>query len=196
MTHWDGSIGLATYLVNANPAGITKLGKLFSGDFEGQIKQFQQDALLPGKVITKDGRIVDKRKEATGGHITGPGTGTSDSIPAMLSNGEYVIRANAVKTIGVDTLNKLNQADRIGFKNGGYNGYSVGGMVPKAAVGGMLLNGKFFSGFADGGYIGPRPNPQWMTRVDGLLATEKAIGLYQKYFAIRNGHWLLVVKNT
>ena len=56
---------------------------------------------------------------ASGGHITGPGSGTSDSIPAMLSNGEYVIRANAVKTIGVDTLNKLNQADRLGFAAGG-----------------------------------------------------------------------------
>lgn len=33
---------------------------------------------------------------ATGGYISGPGTGTSDSIPAMLSNGEYVI--NAEKT--------------------------------------------------------------------------------------------------
>ena len=66
---------------------------------------------------------------ATGGHIIGPGTGTSDSIPARLSNGEYVVRANAVKAIGVGTLDKLNQADRIGFKNGGYNGYADGGMV-------------------------------------------------------------------
>ena len=58
----------------------------------------------------------------------------------MLSNGEYVIRANAVKTIGVDTLNKLNQADRLGFasggmvrhfKGGGYNGYADGGYIPR-----------------------------------------------------------------
>jgi TP901 family phage tail tape measure protein len=66
----------------------------------------------------------------SGGHITGPGSGTSDSIPAMLSNGEYVIRANAVKTIGVDTLNKLNQADRLGFAAGGMvRAYRKGGMV-------------------------------------------------------------------
>jgi len=56
---------------------------------------------------------------ATGGHIRGPGTGTSDDIPAMLSNGEYVIRANAVKTIGVSTLDRLNQADRMKFSDGG-----------------------------------------------------------------------------
>jgi TP901 family phage tail tape measure protein len=76
--------------------------------------------------------------QASGGHITGPGSGTSDDIPAMLSNGEYVIRANAVKKIGVNTLDKLNQADRLGyatggmvrhFKGGGYNGYADGGLV-------------------------------------------------------------------
>lgn len=34
------------------------------------------------------------------GHIAGPGTGTSDSIPAMLSDGEFVLTAKAVKGIG------------------------------------------------------------------------------------------------
>lgn len=50
--------------------------------------------------------------KALGGAVFGPGTGTSDSIPAMLSNGEYVIRAAAARTIGYDQLNKLNLADR------------------------------------------------------------------------------------
>jgi hypothetical protein len=36
-------------------------------------------------------------KLATGGLVTGPGTGTSDSIPAMLSNGEFVINAAATR---------------------------------------------------------------------------------------------------
>ena len=36
-------------------------------------------------------------KYATGGKVTGAGTGTSDSIPAMLSNGEYVMTAKATK---------------------------------------------------------------------------------------------------
>ena len=54
---------------------------------------------------------------ATGGYISGPGTGTSDSIPAMLSNGEYVVRASAVRKIGVPALNAIN-AGR-GFADGG-----------------------------------------------------------------------------
>jgi hypothetical protein len=41
---------------------------------------------------------VNARK--AGGEIVGPGTGTSDSIPAMLSDGEFVMTAKAVKNAG------------------------------------------------------------------------------------------------
>jgi hypothetical protein len=34
------------------------------------------------------------------GPIDGPGTGTSDSVPAMLSDGEFVMTANAVRNAG------------------------------------------------------------------------------------------------
>lgn len=37
---------------------------------------------------------------ATGGEIVGPGTGTSDSIPARLSDGEFVLTAQAVRGAG------------------------------------------------------------------------------------------------
>ena len=37
---------------------------------------------------------------AAGGPISGPGTGTSDSIPAMLSDGEFVMTAKAVRGMG------------------------------------------------------------------------------------------------
>lgn len=48
---------------------------------------------------------------ATGGHVQGPGTATSDSIPAMLSDGEYVINAAATQKIGLDNLNALNSGN-------------------------------------------------------------------------------------
>ena len=66
---------------------------------------------------------------ATGGYITGPGTGTSDSIPAMLSNGEYVLRSAAVDRIGVATLNRMNH-----FATGGYVGNDGGGFGPNVVV--------------------------------------------------------------
>lgn len=53
------------------------------------------------------GGAVQKRAE--GGYIRGPGTTTSDSIPALLSDQEYVLRASAVKDVGVGFLNWLNR---------------------------------------------------------------------------------------
>ena len=43
------------------------------------------------------GGIMDYTR---GGHAVGPGTGTSDSIPAFLSDGEFVMTADAVKGFG------------------------------------------------------------------------------------------------
>ncbi|MET9467794.1 phage tail tape measure protein [Streptomyces sp. NPDC006544] len=44
----------------------------------------------------------------TGGSVRGPGSGTSDSILARVSNGEYVIKAASVRQYGVPFLNELN----------------------------------------------------------------------------------------
>jgi len=106
---------------------------------------------------------------ANGGHIKGPGSGTSDSIPAMLSNGEYVIRANAVKTIGVDTLDKLNQADKMGFAAGGMvRAYRKGGMAgcpcgtpgcPGCAKGYAM--GGMVKKYKDGGEAKPPKKPRF-----------------------------------
>lgn len=59
---------------------------------------------------------------ASGGSVAGPGTGTSDSIPAMLSNGEYVLNAQAVDRLGVPFLNGLNTGRLRGFASGGIVG--------------------------------------------------------------------------
>jgi hypothetical protein len=61
---------------------------------------------LPGNL--KIPHIPLPKGFATGGHVRGPGTGTSDSIPAMLSNNEYVLREKIVKKVGVKNLDKLN----------------------------------------------------------------------------------------
>lgn len=48
------------------------------------------------------------KMRASGGPIYGPGTSTSDSIPAYLSNGEYVVRAAAVAKYGTAMFDSLN----------------------------------------------------------------------------------------
>ncbi len=67
------------------------------------------------------GNLTPWTKFATGGYVSGPGTSTSDSIPASLSNGEYVLKANAVKHYGVEFMNALNQMkiQRPAFSQGG-----------------------------------------------------------------------------
>ena len=62
-------------------------------------------------------------RKAEGGKVFGPGTATSDSIPAWLSAGEFVVRAEAVRKPGVqELLEKLNARGGVfkGFATGGY----------------------------------------------------------------------------
>jgi TP901 family phage tail tape measure protein len=67
--------------------------------------------------------------KADGGYISGPGTGTSDSIPAMLSNGEYVIRERSVSKYGTGFLDAVN-AGR--YANGGLVHLAAGGSAAAA----------------------------------------------------------------
>lgn len=59
--------------------------------------------------ITSAVSTVKSAQFATGGLVAGPGTGTSDSIPARLSNGESVINARSTAMFG-PLLSSLNQA--------------------------------------------------------------------------------------
>lgn len=54
-------------------------------------------------------QAVNSVKLARGGHVSGPGTSTSDSVPAMLSNGEFVVNARATSMFPdlLETINNL-----------------------------------------------------------------------------------------
>ena len=105
-------------------------------------------------IATRYVDIVTRRHDdgsmwvATGGRISGPGTGTSDSIPAWLSNGEHVIRAAAAsrldRTVGPNFLNVLNATGDLGravsqartsyarsARDMSRNAYASGGRVQK-----------------------------------------------------------------
>ena len=80
----DGSS--AGYEINPVLAGI------FSGGSSGDIYYD-----YPSAIQAAEGGIMDLQN---GGESKGPGTGTSDSIPAMLSDGEFVMTAKAVRGAG------------------------------------------------------------------------------------------------
>jgi TP901 family phage tail tape measure protein len=67
--------------------------------------------------------INDVKKQmstfASGGYVSGPGTGKSDSVPAMLSNGEYVINASSVDKFGNGFLDSINAGVLPAFRDGG-----------------------------------------------------------------------------
>jgi tape measure domain-containing protein len=83
--------------VEALGGALQKIGdKLLDGALEGLFGGSGSNnwfsSLLSG--FSKGGSVV---KAATGGQIRGPGTSTSDSIPAALSDGEFVVNAGATK---------------------------------------------------------------------------------------------------
>lgn len=78
---------------------------------------------------------------ASGGHVTGPGGPTDDQIPAMLSNGEYVLKAAVVDQLGVSTLDALNQGRVPAFAEGGL----VGGRRSGTASPSVTVNVSAFS---------------------------------------------------
>ncbi|MEN5278175.1 hypothetical protein ABE527_14640 [Brucella sp. TWI432] len=64
---------------------------------------------------------------ATGGHVRGPGSATSDSIPAMLSDGEFVVNAKATK---------MNRGILEAINNGiPLDRFALGGSVPGGEAG-------------------------------------------------------------
>lgn len=63
----------------------------------------------------KNGEKFSKIELSSGGYVSGPGSSTSDSIPAKLSNGEFVVNASATSRHR-DTLEAINAQ---GFANGG-----------------------------------------------------------------------------
>ncbi len=77
-------------------------------------------------------------KAATGGYISGPGTGRSDSIPARLSNGEYVINARATKQNRA-LLDAINSGKVPAFADGGLVGRAPSIPAMSRASGGTQI---------------------------------------------------------
>ena len=100
---------------------------------------------------------------AAGGRISGPGTGTSDSILSWLSNGEYVMSAEAVRMFGPGLLDQMNSLQ-----------------VPAFAVGGPVLDVAAPTGiFASSQSTPPTgttsTNAQLERKVDNLIDVVKQI---------------------
>ena len=74
-------------------------------------------------------KVITVASEFSGaGEVDGPGTGVSDSIPARLSDGEFVITKKATDQIGADNL-QLMMDDAERAYDGGYQMKAIGGYM-------------------------------------------------------------------
>lgn len=115
-----GQLGqLSTNFFPAAPSapGGGGFGGLFSGLFGGGLSAAEIAKYTPMVGLFSNG-----------GDVSGPGTGTSDSIPAMLSDGEFVVKASATRKHRA-LLHAINNG-RVGrFADGGLVGGSIAAPV-------------------------------------------------------------------
>ncbi|MHB2169968.1 phage tail tape measure protein [Alsobacter sp. R-9] len=91
-----------------------------------QIEQVKQAAAEAAAAAASASGGGSDEGFASGGLVRGPGTPTSDSIPAWLSDGEYVVRARAVDHYGVGLLAAINNL-RVPFDR--VRKFASGGLV-------------------------------------------------------------------
>jgi hypothetical protein len=131
---------------------------------------------------------------AMGGHVRGKGTGTSDSIFARLSNGEFVLRADVVRKVGLPFLNAMNAMKLPGFADGGL--VDFGGILPNIASAfsipsslGSLSNSFAASGISSAPALSGTPvhlhlpnGPSFEMMADSAVAGKLASYLRKKSF--------------
>lgn len=111
---------------------------MFSALFASQQASDTGAAILKGAIAGLTGGAGGgggggAQKKAAGGIVLGAGTGTSDSIPAWLSNGEFVTKASVVKQPGMlPILKMINEYGRSGL-----NAYAHSVGAVKHSTGGL-----------------------------------------------------------
>lgn len=181
-TAWQSIVSAASSAWQSLVSGIQGLGSAIASKFsevtsavssffgsmvstvKGYIDQIMQwlqgvisRAIEATKTVLGVGSSTNAQKNAEGGHIVGPGSGTSDSILSWLSNGEFVVKARAVARYGVGFLNQINDMRYApAYASGGLvnpiRRYATGGVVSAPQSPGrpltLVLDGQSFSGIS------------------------------------------------
>ena len=101
-------LALGEIAVNTGKAIAAGVAQAQSVPFPGNIAAIATTVATILANIATAIKTVKSAKFATGGLVTGPGTGTSDSIPAQLSNGESVMTARTTELFA-PILSSFNQ---------------------------------------------------------------------------------------
>lgn len=104
-----GSLGLTAQANSVEGDALEGLLGL-TGSFGTDGSSAAGDAGNSGDGTASGGETGSGDTLANGGPISGRGTGISDSIPVKVSDGEYIISADVVETLGEDFFNQLQAA--------------------------------------------------------------------------------------
>lgn len=134
----DGLVGIAVNFQSLEQTALSVLQSITAALVRLAIQQLIVKSLGASLGFSDGGAIVGSpglamggpiRRMAIGGLVQGPGGPTSDSVPALgpngpirLSDGEFVLRAAAVQSLGLDTVAELNRS----------------GTIPRLALGGAI----------------------------------------------------------
>lgn len=102
------TLALAEIAINTGKALAAGIAQAQSVQFPANLAAIATTVATILSNIAVATKTVKSAKFATGGLVTGPGTGTSDSIPAQLSNGESVMTARATSMFA-PLLSSFNQ---------------------------------------------------------------------------------------
>lgn len=118
--------------INTVLGWISGIVNTFIGAINGAIDLINK---IPGVNISKVAEVHWEMK-AKGGRINGPGTGTSDSIPVLASNGEFMVKASSSRSVGYAALDYINKTGRLPETGGG-----SGDVVINFGNGAIVVNG-------------------------------------------------------
>lgn len=134
------TLALAEIAINTGKAIAAGTAQAMSVPFPANLVAIATTIATVMANITTAINTVKSAKFATGGLVTGPGTGTSDSIPAMLSNGESVMTARATSMFApiLSSFNQMGGGVPINVAQS--SNQSIGeDMLARAVAKGMLM---------------------------------------------------------
>lgn len=119
LTGQEGALrGSAAGMYGMAQQGYANAGNLYGNEYGMRLRGYETAMQGYGAQLGLIGNVAGMATrffmpgmpgKADGGHVRGKGTGISDSIPAMLSDGEYVVPADVVRAKGVEFFDKLKE---------------------------------------------------------------------------------------
>ena len=127
--------------VEASQLPDSEMEEDYTGYVLGQTLDTEEQEYLMGILETDErlsgifDKVMDVAGEFSGeGSVEGPGTGTSDSIPARLSDGEFVFTKKATDQMGADQLQTMMDEAEKAY-DGGYMKKAFGGLTSEDDIG-------------------------------------------------------------